>query len=338
MPDDPPFIADAHNDLLMELVVRRHEPNPFGRYWLPPLRAGGVRLQVVPVYSDPVAPRAAALRRAIGQIAAYQRALAQNPADVVRVARARHVAALADDDRVGLLLSVEGAEPWEADDDLADDFWDLGVRMAGLTWNYRNAFADGVAEPPDGGLSARGARLVERLVGRGVILDLSHASERTFRDVLSISGDAPVLVSHAACRACCETPRNLSDSQLEALAERGGVLGIMTLPFVIDPANPTLDRVVDHVDHAVAVMGIEHVALGGDFFRQTGRAGVAGPVGGDGVIPADLSDDDAIEGLAGPEDYPHLVEALRRRGYAGERLAAILGGNLSEFLQRSLPV
>ena len=69
--------------------------------------------------------------------------------------------------------------------------------------------------------------------------------------MLSVSGDAPVLVSHAACRACCETPRNLSDAQLEALAERGGVLGIMTLPFVIDSANPTLDRVVDHVDHAV---------------------------------------------------------------------------------------
>lgn len=332
------FIADAHNDLLMELVLRRNEDNPFGRHWLPPLRAGGVRLQVVPVYSDPVAPRAEALRRAIGQIAAYQRALAQNRANAVRVARARHVAALADDDRVGLLLSVEGAEPWEADDDLADEFWDLGVRMAGLTWNYRNAFADGVAEPSTGGLSGRGVRLVERLVARGVILDLAHASEQTFRDVLDVSGDAPVLVSHAACRACCDTPRNLHDTQLEALAERGGVLGIMVLPFVIDTENPTLDRVVDHIDHAVAVMGIEHVALGGDFFRQIARAGAPSPVGGDGVIPADMSDEDAVEGLAGPEDYPNLVATLRRRGYEGDRLAAILGGNLSGFLERSLPV
>jgi membrane dipeptidase len=331
------FLADAHNDLLIELVLRREEENPFGRYWLPPLRAGGVRLQVVPVYSDPVAPRSDALRRAIGQIAAYQRALAQNPGDAVRVARARHVTALADDDRVGLLLSVEGAEPWEADDDLADEFWDLGVRMAGLTWNYRNAYADGVAEPATGGLSGRGVRLVERLVARGVILDLAHASEQTFRDVLDVSGDAPVLVSHAACRACCDTPRNLDDTQLEALAARGGVLGIMLLPFVIDGWSPTLDRVVDHIDHAVAVMGIEHVALGGDFFRQIGRAGVAGPIGGDGIIPVDMSSDDAIDGLAGPEHYPNLVEALRRRGYEGERLAAILGANLGGFLERTLP-
>jgi membrane dipeptidase len=331
------FIADAHNDLLMELVVRRHEDNPFGKHWLPPLRAGGVRLQVVPIYSDPVAPRAEALRRAIGQAAAFQRALRENAETVVGIGSAREVAALAGAERVGLMLSVEGAEPWESDDDLADDFWDLGVRMAGLTWNYRNAFADGVAEPASGGLSARGVRLVERLVARGVILDLAHASERTFRDVLDVSGDAPVLVSHAACRACCDTPRNLDDTQLEALAERGGVLGIMLLPFVIDTENPTLERVVDHIDHAVAVMGIEHVALGGDFFRQTGRAGVSGPVGGDGIIPVDMLDDDAVDGLAGPEDYPNLVEVLRRRGYEGERLAAILGVNLGGFLERSLP-
>jgi membrane dipeptidase len=331
---DAPLLADAHNDLLMELVLRRDEDNPFGRYWLPPLRAGNVRLQVAPIYTEVEPPRETALRRAIGQAAAYHRALAENPADTRPIVRASDVLALDADDRIGLVLSLEGAEPWEADDGLADDFWQLGVRMAGLTWNYRNVFADGVAEPAQGGLSGRGRRLVERLVERGMILDLAHASEQTFRDVLELSGDAPVLVSHAACRAVFETPRNVSDAQMEAIAARGGVLGIMILPFVIDLAAPTIDRVIDHVDHAVSVMGSEHVALGGDFFAQIARAGATVPAlpGQDAPPP-----DDAIEGLSGPEHYPALVEGLVRRGYGGERLAQLLGANLAAFLRRSLP-
>jgi membrane dipeptidase len=326
-------LADAHNDLLMELVLRRGERNPFGRYWLPPLRAGGIALQVCPIYTEVELPRETALRRGLGQAAAFHRALAENRDAVRQVATAADVAP-AGDERMGLMLAVEGAEPWEADDELADDFWALGVRMTGLTWNYRNVFADGCAEPARGGLGVRGRALVERLAERGMILDLAHASEATFADVLETAPSSPVLVSHAACRSLLDIPRNLHDAQLEAIAARGGVLGIMILPFVIDPARPTIDRVIDHVDHAVSVMGAEHVALGGDFFRQIALAG--------GEIPRFPDEDgpppgDAIEGLAGPEEYPALVAALERRGYEGDRLAGILGGNLTAFLQRSLP-
>jgi membrane dipeptidase len=326
-----PFIADAHSDLLMELVIRRSEDEPFARHWLPPLRAGGVRLQVAPIYSEVEPPRETVLRRALAQVAAFHRALRENPADTRWITSASDLAQLADDERIGLLLSIEGVEPWEADDDLADDFWELGVRMAGLTWNFRNRFADGVAEPANGGLSARGVGLVERLLERGMILDLAHASEQTFRDVLEIAGGSPVLCSHASCRAVFDAPRNLGDWQLEALAARGGVLGMMALPFVVDPDDPSIERFVDHVDHAVRVMGIEHVALGADFFAQVARAEAEqARVGGDDFVP--------ITGLAGPECYPALIEVLHRRGYEGARLAAILGTNLVRFLERSLPV
>jgi membrane dipeptidase len=320
-------IADAHNDLLMELVLRRHEESPFARWWLPPLRAGNVRLQIAPIYSEIEPPRDTVLRRALAQIAAFQRALRENPEETRWITSASDVVPLEDDARIGLLLSIEGVEPWETDDDLADDFWDLGVRMAGLTWNFRNVFADGVAEPASGGLSARGARLVERLAGRGMILDLAHASEQTFRDVLAASVDSPVLVSHANCRTVFDSPRNVSDTQMEAIAARGGVLGLMALPFVVDPDDPSIDRFVDHIDHAVSVMGIDRVVLGGDFFAQIARA----------ESPEAASEFGALEGLAGPEQYPDLVEVLVRRGYEGGNLDAILGANLVRFLQRSLP-
>src|SRR6185436_10092413 len=148
--------------------------------------------------------------------------------------------------------------------------------------------------------------------------DLAHASRATFFEALERSGDAAVVVSHAACRAVRETPRNLSDDQLRAIAERGGVVCLMALPLVVDPAQPTIERFVDHVDHAVSVAGPEHVGLGGDFIAQLFGSGAARLSPRDQtLLPPGLSIAQPLDGLAGPEDYPALVAALRDRGYEG---------------------
>ena len=140
------------------------------------------------------------------------------------------------------------------------------MRMASLTWNRRNAFADGVAAK--GGLKRLGRELVDRLVELGVVVDLAHASPRTFADVLERTGDAPVVVSHAACRRVNDHPRNLTDEQLRALAERRGLLGLMLHPLAIDAERRRIDRAIDHLEHAAEVMGWERLCLGGDFIRR----------------------------------------------------------------------
>jgi membrane dipeptidase len=138
----------------------------------------------------------------------------------------------------------------------------------------------------------------------------------------------PFSVTHAGCRAVRDHPRNLADWQLEALAARGGVLGMMALAFVVDPEAPTLSRWLDHVDHAVAVMGVEHVGLGADFIDQ-----VADAEQGQATAKARWG----LEGFTGPDDYPALVDALTGRGYEGKRLEAILSGNWLRVLGESLP-
>lgn len=328
------MIVDAHNDLLMEVAWREGEgeENPFAEHWLPKLQAGGVGLQVCPIFVELRYLPDSATRVALDQAAAFWRLVAANPGAV------RAVTARGDLEGggIGVMLSLEGAEPLGADPSLIDAFWRLGVRMVGLTWNRRNAFADGAAE--EGGLSSLGRDLVDRLVGLGAIIDLAHASEQTFSDVLERSGDAAVVVSHACCRAVCDTPRNVSDEQLRAVAGRGGVLGIMALPLVVDPERPTLERLVDHVDHAVSVMGIEHVGLGGDFIRQLFASGAAWLSARELTLAKPGSDiGRGMDDLPGPEVYPRLVEALERRGYEGERLEAILGGNFLRILRASLP-
>jgi membrane dipeptidase len=326
-------ILDAHNDLLMETAWREDEgeENPFGEHWLPKLEAGGVTLQICPMYVDVQYLPDGALRAAMKQAGAFWRAIGANPG-------VRPVLTTADleGDGLGLMLSLEGVEPLGSEPALLDAFVRLGVRMIGLTWNRRNTFADGAGEP--GGLSLLGRDLVARFAAAGIVLDLAHASEQTFADALEYAPDAQVVVSHACCRGVYDTPRNVSDDQLRALAARGGVLGVMALPSVVDPANPSLDRFIDHVDHAVELMGIEHVGLGGDFIRQLFASGAVRISARDrSFAPPGIELGRGMDELHGPEQYPALVEALKRRGYQGERLEAILRGNFLRVLSAALP-
>ena len=325
------MIVDAHNDLLLELVLSREEgkfgdlvlrtgeERLFDRYWLPKLEAGGVGIQICPLYAAEK-EYARPSERALAQEAEFRRLLEEN-AD--RVCQVRTRGEL-DDPRMRLMLSMEGVEALEGDPAAFEDWWNRGVRSASLTWNYPNEFAGGI-ETPEQGLSDRGRTLVRRFAELGVVLDLAHASEQTWRDV--IDEGVPFSVTHAGCHAVLEHPRNLADWQLEALAERGGVLGVMAIRFFIDPDEPTLSRWVDHLDHAVSVMGIEHVGLGADFVDQVVSLGLS-PDG-----KASLG----LEGFSRPDEYPELVSALQDRGYEGERLGAIKSGNWLRVLRETLP-
>jgi membrane dipeptidase len=323
----PLRLADAHSDLLMELVFFRGEEQPFASRWLPQLDAGGVGIQVCALYSDGPDLPELALRKALLGVAEFDRAVGETPKAIAVRSAAGLDAALAPG-RLGLVLSLEGMEPLGYDPGLIDVFCTLGVRMASLTWNRRNPFADGTAESPLGGLSQIGRALVDRMAGLPIAFDLAHANEGTFAEVLERTGDRPVLVSHALCRAICDSPRNLSDEQLRAIAERDGVVGLMALPFVVHPTEWTIDRLIDHVDHLVETIGIRHVSLGGDFARQLERSGAFGV--------AAVAQATEIERLAGPEDYPNLLEALRERGYGDADLRAIASENLLRVLRRTL--
>jgi membrane dipeptidase len=330
------MIVDAHNDLLTEVTHFRQEAHPFRDRWLGQLRHGGVGLQVCPVSVDVTELPEWGLRRSLTQIAECHRAAADNPGEVLLVRDGHDLQTALGDGRTGLLLSMEGAEPLGYDPGLIHVFWLLGVRMFAFTWNRRNPFADGLAEPTDGGLSGLGTELVDRLIDLGMVIDLAHASQRTFFQVLERASDAPVMVSHACCRAVYDTPRNLSDEQLRALADHDGVLAVMAVPLTVDQRAPSLERVVDHIDHAVEVMGIDHVGIGADFMEQIVASGAEPAVQASSLMPAGMSCGAAVPGLAGPGDYPALVQALESRGYSAEALRAILSGNLLRVLSRAL--
>jgi membrane dipeptidase len=337
------MIVDAFNDVLHELVIhrgeeqrfelvlRRGQERLFERYWLPRLEAGGVGVLICPLHAAN-APRDEAQDQALAQEAEFRRAVEEN---AERVCQVRTRAEL-DDPRLRFVLSMEGVEPLEGDPSALEEWYGRGVRSASLTWNHANEFAGGI-DTPGQGLTDRGRALVRRFGELGIVLDLAHASEQTWRDVLD--EEVPFSVTHAGCRAVRDHPRNLTDWQLEALAERGGVLGLMALAFVVDPDAPTFSRWLDHVDHAVAVMGIEHVGLGADFVDQvahTEQGHGLDEVLQAGTVAVDKSHL-GLEGFTGPDDYPALVAALRGRGYEGDRLEAIMSRNWLRILRAALP-
>jgi membrane dipeptidase len=329
-------IADAHVDLLLELAHREHrlgETGTFARTWLPLLEAGDVGLQVCPVFVDLEHQPEGSLREALRQVTALLHALHENPDRVFQVRSRSDLDAVGRDGRIGLMLALEGVEPLGYEVATADLFWELGLRMAGLTWNRRNPFADGAAD--EGGLSGLGRRLLARFAELGVIVDLAHASPRLFDECLE-TYEGRLLVTHAGCRAVNDTPRNVSDEQLRALAERDGIFGLMLHPIAIDPVSGTIERVVDHLEHAASVIGPDRLCLGSDWTKRLHEL-MPAPAPPDGLMPPGLAEGTTIAGLSGPEEYPALVEALRARGWDGEQLDGLLSGNLLRFLRDALP-
>ncbi len=231
--------------------------------------------------------------------------LALTAADI----RAAHAAG-----QVSVLLNIEGAEAIEGDLAALRNFYRLGVRMMGLVWNYRNEVADGAGdEAASGRLTQFGRQVVMEMNRLGMLIDLAHITSPCFYDVLELS-EQPVLFTHGNCRALWDHPRNLTDDQIKALAQKGGVFGISFVNTFMNRETATLSTVADHIDHVVQVLGnADHVAYGSDF---------------DGCTPP--------PGLENVVKLLDLTAELLRRGYTEADMAKILGGNFLRVFEQVL--
>ena len=235
----------------------------------------------------------------------------QTGADVVVVRRARDIVAAKADGKLGLVLAVEHADCTERSLNVLRSLYELGVRSIGLTHNVSSWAADGCLEARDGvGLTHYGVRLVQEMNRLGMLVDLAHVSESAFFHALEVS-TRPVIFSHGNARALCDHPRNLTDAQLRALAASGGVIGVSYVPSFVDRDQPTLERLLDHVDHIVGVAGVEAVGLGSDF-------------DGGGTL------------LSSAAEVPLITKGLLRRGYGEAEVRQILGGNTLRVLGEAI--
>ena len=189
--------------------------------------------------------------------------------------------------------------------DLVKHFHDRGVIYMTLCHNGDNDICDSArGNSEHGGLSAFGRKVVKEMNRCGMMIDLSHAAESTFYEVLEQS-TAPVVCSHSSCKALCDHPRNLDDRQIKALAAKGGVMQItMYSGFLRKEGEATLEDFMQHLEHAISVAGIEHVGIGTDF-------------DGDG----------AVKGCSSAAQLRNVTRELLRRGYSNGDIEKIWGGN-----------
>lgn len=331
MPGIPPVaVADCHNDLLLavEHQRRRGHSDPFGDFWLPQLRAGGVVLQVLPVYTEEEFAGAGALRRAMVILETARWLASLHGRDVAIAETGTEITEAIASGRIALVLALEGGEPFGADLGLIDGFARLGVRMASLTWNRRTMLADGVGLRSTGaGLTPLGREAVAELERCGIVADVSHLSDTGLRDVLEVAR-RPIIASHSSCRALHPHPRNLTDRQMKAIAATGGMVCVNAFGgFLSD--HPSLADYVVHIAHAVSVIGDRAVGIGADFIDDVLE--VVDPILG-GALAEDFP---VVEGLQVPADYPCIAAALADRLEA-DAVHRIMGDNLVGFLAETL--
>ena len=255
------------------------------------------------------------------------------------------IAAAAESRRTGIILGFQGAN-WVGDDlDRVRTVHELGVRIVDPTYNRGNTLGDGCCERRDAGLTALGHEMVSLCNDLGIVLDTAHCNDSTTMDVIERSAD-PVIQSHIGCRALANAQgRAKTDAQLEAVASKDGVNCITPFPPVIkrDPEThrvlqATIHDVLDHVDHAVEVGGVESVAFGSDMSDRTLDAGSIHPgsnlatwrathpeVYGDGSTE---EMDPYPVGLSRFTEMENLARGLVARGYDDDAIEGILGGNL----------
>ena len=204
-----------------------------------------------------------------------------------------------------IMLGIENGLALEGDIANIKHFADRGVVYITLCHNGDNDICDSArGNNTHNGVSEFGAKVIAEMNRLGVMVDLSHAHEKSFWDALDISA-TPIVCSHSSCRALCDHPRNLTDSQMKALADKGGVCQITIYHgFLRSDGEATVMDVLAHLDHAVKVMGIDHVGIGTDF-------------DGDG----------GVRGMASSADFVNFTRMLMAKRYSEQDIQAILGGN-----------
>ena len=327
-------------------------------------RSGGLDAQFFSIWVEPRffgTLGASAVGRADRQIEAVRALATEHPETWALATTAGDVRRAAAEGKIAALLGLEGGYAIDEKIENVEKYYRLGVRYMSPAWSVSTSWAgsSGDAAGAGRGLNEFGRRVVGEMNRLGIMVDVSHVSDKTFWDIVEVS-TKPVIATHSAVRAIVPHPRNLTDEQIRALAASGGVVSVVFYPAFVEPGwqeaqarvdaeiAPVVDeagrkaagtpaqkklardrvrereyanrlppvsvaRIVDHIDHIVRLVGVDHVGVGSDF---------------DGIqaVPADLST---------VEQYPNLTAELLRRGYSEPDVFKILGGNILRAMEQT---
>jgi membrane dipeptidase len=355
------LVVDTHDDTTQRMlspgfdIGARHAD---GHVDIPRMRDGGLDALFLSIWIDGRTQGPSAVQKALAQVDAIREAVRTHPKDLVLARTAEEVRRAHAEQKIAVLMGVEGGHMIANDLRMVRILGALGVRYLTLSHFYNDEWADSSTDTPlHNGLTAFGKDVVRELNRQGILVDISHVSDKTFADALEVSR-APLIASHSSVRAISDHVRNMSDEMIKALAAKGGVIHINYEKSFLDQAYKTAygkasggvvasldaatkrcgddlscvmreqmaedrrltdsgavprvswERIVEHIDHVVKLVGADHVGLGSDF---------------DGANMPEGMDDCSM--------LPKITEALLRRGYKEDDIQKILGGNTLRVLE-----
>jgi len=250
--------------------------------------------------------------------------------DVILIRQVEDIYRAAKEDKLGIGYMFQGINPLESDLNMVEIYYQLGVRSIQLAYNVANPIADGCMENRDAGLSNLGVQLIEELNRVGMVVDCTHTGVRSTLDAVNASKD-PVVITHSLSRALYDAPRNITDEQVIAIGESGGVIGVNGVgPFLSEHNDPTPERILQHLNHYVELIGADHVGIGLDYVEDV-----------DGLMkwvwahpeewPNQPTEPDRY---FSPTEFPHIVETLIEHGYSDHEIKGILGENFLRIFKR----
>ena len=319
------MIFDGHSDLLYDVTRRRlaGETRVLERRHLDRLRRGGIEGLVLALWYGwgggltfwRDVPGGESPARRLELMRSCARAEFAECPWLAVVRTAEEAEAARAEGKLYAFLAIEGMEALESPEEL-DRL--AGLRLGMLTWNEENRFAAGAAQDPEKGLTDLGRRMVRRMEDRGILVDMSHLNDGGFWEVLKLA-HGPVVASHSNCRALCDVPRNLTDEQLRAIRDSGGVVGVNVHHKFVhrDPERQTAETLALHAAHMAEVMGVEHVACGFDFCEFMGPG------------------NDAARGLEDCGRAGTFLDCLERLGMSARERSMIARENFLRILAKA---
>mgnify|MGYP001152859916 CR=1 FL=1 len=310
------IILDMHTDTLTKVVDTGQSlySNSYNIDFLR-IKKHGSYVQNFAAYIDSAYCPSNAMKRAIELIDRLNQECEKCKDDVTLCCNYNEIIDALESRKAPILLSIEGGEALQGSLAALRIFYKLGVRSICLTWNYRNEIADGVAEAiSGGGLTVFGRDVVKEMNRLGMLIDLSHISERGFWDVMTLTRQ-PVILSHSNAYKVCPHRRNLKDEQIEAVKQNGGVIGINLYPYFLNGSDKaTIDDVIRHIEHIIGITGEEHIGIGADYDQTE-------PI---------------FDGIDGIEYTTNIFEELLKRNYPDSVVSKIAGENFLRVIKQVL--
>ncbi len=328
-------IVDLHFDLLMDLYSKRDRTDVLVTDFLPEFEAGDVGVLAAALYIEDQYLPDTALAVGLDQIARLY--LERDRSDHFAICKSYvEIKSAREQGKIALLIAMEGVEPLGADVNLLRVFYEVGVRVIGLTHARSNAAGNGGAFAATGsspqGLSAFGRDLVRECERLGVIVDLAHINAAGFDDILETTTKPPI-VSHTNARKYYDIERNIADEQIKRIGARGGVVGINSVLVSPRKEEATLDHYVDHFEHIIDLIGIDGVGIGFDFFefiyRQWSEAERA-------TFHQKFPSVHVIADLANHAHARNFTRKLIERGFNDEQIEKVLFRNWMRIFEQIL--